>query len=136
MMENGTQLRILVMLLVGLFGLSLDVNGQANHFPSSGAVGIGTTNPAPGYKLDVRGGVTATGGESRFSSGTYVDPWPAAAFGIKVGGGGMAVIGESRLSTTGTFTDPHLGARSEEHTSELQSLMRISYAVFCLTKKT
>src|SRR3546814_3498975 len=28
----------------------------------------------------------------------------------------------------------HVG-RSEEHTSELQSLMRISYAVFCLTKK-
>src|SRR3546814_4247548 len=27
------------------------------------------------------------------------------------------------------------GFRSEEHTSELQSLMRISYAVFCLTKK-
>src|SRR3546814_3504561 len=27
------------------------------------------------------------------------------------------------------------GPRSEEHTSELQSLMRISYAVFCLTKK-
>src|SRR3546814_7608430 len=27
------------------------------------------------------------------------------------------------------------GARSEEHTSELQSLMRISYAVFCLNKK-
>src|SRR3546814_5758689 len=27
-------------------------------------------------------------------------------------------------------------ARSEEHTSELQSLMRISYAVFCLNKKT
>src|SRR3546814_1302534 len=29
-----------------------------------------------------------------------------------------------------------LDARSEEHTSELQSLMRISYAVFCLKKKT
>src|SRR3546814_10880793 len=29
----------------------------------------------------------------------------------------------------------HVG-RSEEHTSELQSLMRISYAVFCLKKKT
>src|SRR3546814_3466908 len=28
-----------------------------------------------------------------------------------------------------------LGARSEEHTSELQSLMRISYAVFCLKTK-
>src|SRR3546814_5514073 len=29
----------------------------------------------------------------------------------------------------------HHGQRSEEHTSELQSLMRISYAVFCLKKK-
>src|SRR3546814_5759637 len=32
-------------------------------------------------------------------------------------------------------TAPASGARSEEHTSELQSLMRISYAVFCLKKK-
>src|SRR3546814_9509897 len=31
---------------------------------------------------------------------------------------------------------PALATRSEEHTSELQSLMRISYAVFCLKKKT
>src|SRR3546814_1072967 len=31
--------------------------------------------------------------------------------------------------------DRHVG-RSEEHTSELQSLMRTSYAVFCLKKKT
>src|SRR3546814_10739251 len=31
---------------------------------------------------------------------------------------------------------PTRGVRSEEHTSELQSLMRISYAVFCLKKKT
>src|SRR3546814_2389970 len=34
-------------------------------------------------------------------------------------------------------TDPAASRfRSEEHTSELQSLMRISYAVFCLKKKT
>src|SRR3546814_2607325 len=34
------------------------------------------------------------------------------------------------------FTDAGImGVRSEEHTSELQSLMRISYAVFCLNKK-
>src|SRR3546814_4352015 len=32
--------------------------------------------------------------------------------------------------------DFHEALRSEEHTSELQSLMRISYAVFCLQKKT
>src|SRR3546814_7313776 len=31
---------------------------------------------------------------------------------------------------------PMAAERSEEHTSELQSLMRISYAVFCLKKKT
>src|SRR3546814_8902349 len=31
--------------------------------------------------------------------------------------------------------DGHYGNRSEEHTSELQSLMRSSYAVFCLKKK-
>src|SRR3546814_5196161 len=47
------------------------------------------------------------------------------------------------LSTVSIVTSNALGnrlncitARSEEHTSELQSLMRISYAVFCLKKKT
>src|SRR3546814_1592389 len=35
-----------------------------------------------------------------------------------------------------SFQMGHERARSEEHTSELQSLMRISYAVFCLKKKT
>src|SRR3546814_3961280 len=41
----------------------------------------------------------------------------------------------ARLAEAGGFT-PEVGEpRSEEHTSELQSLMRISYAVFCLTKK-
>src|SRR3546814_4912757 len=34
-----------------------------------------------------------------------------------------------------TVEDAVRGLRSEEHTSELQSLMRISYAVFCLKKK-
>src|SRR3546814_8724013 len=42
----------------------------------------------------------------------------------------MYLIGQSRsCSHQGT------NIRSEEHTSELQSLMRISYAVFCLKKK-
>src|SRR3546814_6551426 len=44
---------------------------------------------------------------------------------------------EAVASTGGQITPPVMGlaARSEEHTSELQSLMRISYAVFCLKKK-
>src|SRR3546814_3242346 len=37
----------------------------------------------------------------------------------------------SNMGVTLSYSD-----RSEEHTSELQSLMRISYAVFCLKKKT
>src|SRR3546814_3811845 len=37
--------------------------------------------------------------------------------------------------TEGTQEGPLLALRSEERTSELQSLMRISYAVFCLKKK-
>src|SRR3546814_4033165 len=40
--------------------------------------------------------------------------------------------GEDRL----VEIDSRLAARSEEHTSELQSIMRISYAGFCLKKKT
>src|SRR3546814_967111 len=35
---------------------------------------------------------------------------------------------------TGVAAGSGVGTRSEEHTSELQSLMRISYAVFCLKK--
>src|SRR3546814_8226225 len=55
---------------------------------------------------------------------------------------GATVTGLSRRAKYGLIdTDRgdtlifHLGMRSEEHTSELQSLMRTSYAVFCLKKK-
>src|SRR3546814_4446678 len=39
------------------------------------------------------------------------------------------------VSESATQVGSSTSARSEEHTSELQSLMRISYAVFCLKKK-
>src|SRR3546814_9972272 len=55
---------------------------------------------------------------------------------------GAVVIGEDQIARTRLLDemekcDQALGVveRSEEHTSELQSLMRISYAVFCLKKK-
>src|SRR3546814_8726781 len=49
----------------------------------------------------------------------------------------MAVesLTEHHLQKSLRMAIAHLWARSEEHTSELQSLMRISYAVFCLKKK-
>src|SRR3546814_5470088 len=58
-----------------------------------------------------------------------------AAFGRRRAGEVSAVT--SRISCAGcSRTRPAASAnRSEEHTSELQSLMRISYAVFCLKKK-
>src|SRR3546814_2585511 len=43
-------------------------------------------------------------------------------------------VGDKRLRTSGTGLGLSI-SRSEEHTSELQSLKRISYAVFCLKKK-
>src|SRR3546814_6717799 len=42
---------------------------------------------------------------------------------------------ERSFHRSGRCARPGMTARSEEHTSELQSLMRISYAVFCLKKK-
>src|SRR3546814_3444516 len=50
----------------------------------------------------------------------------------------MPAVGEESpaQAAVGDVVDAAEIARSEEHTSELQSLMRISYAVFCLTKKT
>src|SRR3546814_1305717 len=47
---------------------------------------------------------------------------------------GREVAEEFRRQVLCFVDDPQ--RRSEEHTSELQSLMRISYAVFCLKKKT
>src|SRR3546814_7508629 len=47
-----------------------------------------------------------------------------------------SLIGPAVLSKyTSTPSGQSVATRSEEHTSELQSLMRISYAVFCLKKK-
>src|SRR3546814_8329301 len=45
---------------------------------------------------------------------------------------GQSGLGADKVRAVGNGIDT---ARSEEHTSELQSLMRISYAVFCLKKK-
>src|SRR3546814_1240288 len=51
-------------------------------------------------------------------------------------GGRVALAGDHPVPEQGSENRrTRLNFRSEEHTSELQSLMRISYAVFCLKKK-
>src|SRR3546814_7121339 len=61
-----------------------------------------------------------------------VDP---AACGAIDGGEGRVAPSVSDLFSVLAGQHDRTAARSEEHTSELQSLMRISYAVFCLKKK-
>src|SRR3546814_9198444 len=76
--------------------------------------GTGPENAGPGDRLSgYRGGAGAGGGTL----------------------GGADMNAARRLIRA--LRDPaSVAGRSEEHTSELQSLMRISYAVFCLKKKT
>src|SRR3546814_8113539 len=59
----------------------------------------------------------------------HLRPWQWAGLVLGVIGVGL-VVGQAAVQSPIRFE----GLRSEEHTSELQSLMRISYAVFCWTK--
>src|SRR3546814_10545141 len=85
-------------------------------------------------------------------------PYTTLFRSITIGGQGLTIASDEGLTDAGLkirtlrlpdvfqdhdkpeaqYAEAHLDAegRSEEHTSELQSLMRNSYAVFCLKKKT
>src|SRR3546814_7078214 len=64
------------------------------------------------------------------------EEWLWRAFAASRHEQGWGVMREWREMANGGHQFPSPRTRSEEHTSELQSLMRISYAVFCLKKKT
>src|SRR3546814_7237536 len=53
----------------------------------------------------------------------------------RCGSGRRSLLGPPRRAASPASPSCSISFRSEEHTSELQSLMRISYAVFCLKKK-
>src|SRR3546814_2744117 len=65
-----------------------------------------------------------------------VDPVPAGVCAAGVSGLALDCRVGARWRARFRFGHQNQNRRSEEHTSELQSLMRISYAVFCSTKKT
>src|SRR3546814_4843851 len=93
------------------------------------ATGIQST--AVGYRSNAADLGTATGGYA-LASGVGASAYgygsnTSGDYSVAVGGPGDIVLFQSG----GGFPS----GRSEEHTSELQSLMRISYAVFCLKQK-
>src|SRR3546814_4453967 len=65
----------------------------------------------------------------------YTTLFRSSARGTSRGFPRMVSSTSSSGSHFSTLQQKELRMRSEEHTSELQSLMRISYAVFCLKKK-
>src|SRR3546814_4117336 len=95
----------------------LDVVGSL----AAAAAGGDTAEITPGafFVLNNGSGVTVT---ATFAT-------PGTKDGLAIADATMAVL----AGDVGIM--PLANVRSEEHTSELQSLMRISYAVFCLKKK-
>src|SRR3546814_6196129 len=80
---------------------------------------------------------TTAGLESGPLFGVQFSQLPCSDLAARFGAGGAAALIGPKRSPLGLSADPGgLPLRSEEHTSELQSLMRSSYAVFCLKQKT
>src|SRR3546814_6078465 len=69
--------------------------------------------------------------DGQIGQGKYIDAIRGCVEVVK-----LATLGSMIRSGMSLNVAIMLDERSEEHTSELQSLMRISYAVFCLKKKT
>src|SRR3546814_3110456 len=91
-------------------------------------------NKLAGLYVDIVSGEPLFASSDKFESGcdwpSFTKPIvPANVNELQDSSHGMV-----RTEVRSAHGDSHL--RSEEHTSELQSLMRISYAVFCLKKKT
>src|SRR3546814_2832032 len=89
------------------------------------------------YTVEGSSEISAWAGEGADSLGlageVAKDAFEGILNGILPDGEAVAQVENRRAGFDLTFSMPK---RSEEHTSELQSLMRISYAVFCLKKKT
>src|SRR3546814_6923621 len=98
---------------------------------------VDTSGAFPGVEAEERGQAEAI---ARSTEACLALPVPMVAVIVGEGGSGGAVALASAervlMFEHAVYSVISPEGRSEEHTSELQSLMRISYAVFCLKKKT
>src|SRR3546814_9985082 len=108
---------------------SSDRSARAVRRVKPAAPGTRSTPPSPGPQLPLT---------LRYPPDQRLDTFVGAAAGAIEQLQALADGGSDDwlyLAGPGGVGKTHLLLRSEEHTSELQSLMRISYAVFCLKKK-
>src|SRR3546814_7263185 len=108
-------------------GLKLEVFGEANDYVGKGLSG-GTIVVRPLTSSPLKSNENTIIGNTVLYGATSGKLFAAGEAGERfaVRNSGAVAVVEGCGSN----------GRSEEHTSELQSLMRISYAVFCLKKKT
>src|SRR3546814_2599280 len=100
----------------------LDAQNTKMQVIANNLANVNTT----GFKKD-RANFETLAYQQIVAAGAQSDAENKYAVGLSLGSG-VQMTGTARIDTQGSL-------RSEEHTSELQSLMRISYAVFCLKKK-
>src|SRR3546814_5618148 len=111
-----------------VFGAVLQGGGSIDN---EGAIrSTGTPNPTTGVTpFGIIMGATPdqTGRSATLNNQGSV----SGSLGVLAGG----ALETATINNSGTITGQATENRSEEHTSELQSLLRISYAVFCLKNK-
>src|SRR3546814_122388 len=115
--------------------LTFDVDGLDPAFaPGTGTPEVGGLTPREALTI-LRGmaGLDVVGGDVVEVAPQYDASTVTAQVGAQMLFTMLCLVA---IRQTGGQTAGHGAKRSEEHTSELQSLMRISYAVFCLKKKT
>ena len=121
-------------------GETININGkvEGDLYAAGGVLNI--TGEVTGDILATGGSITisaTTGDDIRVAGGNIIISGASIGDSLNVFGGNIivdndTVIGGSLIFAGGSITT---SARSEEHTSELQSHSFISYAVFCLKKK-
>src|SRR3546814_6221328 len=130
--SGGAMRQAGIIAAAGIYALEHNVERLAEDHANARLFAESLRN-LPGIKVDPQEVETNIVFFDIAGTGMTADPFCDALKkrGIDLGGAGTRI----RIVTHLDVSREDIMARSEEHTSELQSLMRISYAVFCLKKQ-